>query len=114
MQVNTIFATIHCANLEHSTAWYARLFDRDPDTAPMDGLKEWHLGDITGLQLVEDHHRAGHGTATLGVTGIEGFAKRMASAGLPMSDIEQGDLARILTLSDPDGNRIVLAEADKR
>ncbi|MFD1794834.1 glyoxalase/bleomycin resistance/dioxygenase family protein [Paracoccus aurantiacus] len=110
MQVNTIFATIHCTNLEHATEWYTALFDREPDAAPMDGLKEWHLGDKAGLQLVEDRHHAGHGTATLGVTGIEGFAKRMASGGLPMSDIQQGDFARILTLSDPDDNRIVLAE----
>ncbi|TKW66404.1 MAG: hypothetical protein DI616_10625 [Paracoccus denitrificans] len=111
MNVNTIFATIHCTNLATATEWYTRLFDRDPDAAPMDGLKEWHLSDGSGMQLVEDHHRAGQGAATLGVSRIEGFAKRMTQPGMPIGDIIQGDAARILMLTDPDGNQIVLAEA---
>lgn len=88
--------------------WYTRLFDREPDTRPMSGLIEWHLGDTFGVQVWLDPDRAGHSSLVLEETDLDAVAERLAAAGIPHNGPQPGGGARILQLTDPDGNSVVL------
>ena len=110
MPLNAIYANLACSDLARSRDWYGMLFDRDPDASPMEGLLEWHHERKAGFQLFEQPDRAGHGTATLIVSDLTEERERLARSGIDIAEIEQGDAVRILRLSDPDDNLVVLAE----
>lgn len=99
------------ADLERAEGWYARVLDRAPDARPMPGLLEWHLGDGFGLQVFAEPARAGRSTVVLAETDLDGAAARLTAAGLAHDGISPGGGQRILQLSDPDGNRVVLTGA---
>lgn len=100
----------NCAvtDLQSAEDWYTRLFGRGPDARPMEGLTEWHLGETFGLQLWNDPRRAGHASVVLGETDLDAAAGRLADLGIRHGGPEPGGGARILQLSDPDGNQVVL------
>ena len=50
MALTSILANVSCSDLERSTAWYATIFERQPDENQMDGLMEWYVGKA-GFQL---------------------------------------------------------------
>lgn len=110
MTIRKIYAQLSCRDLARSIGWFARLFDRPPDARPMDGLAEWHHQDAAGLQLFEDASTAGQGTLTLIVTGLREDRARLADAGLDPSQVERADTISLVTLRDPDGNLVVLAQ----
>ena len=110
MTLQKIFAQLNCTDMERSTAWFATLFGRSPDEAPMDGLNEWHHADNAGFQLVLNGADAGHGCLTLIVGDIDAELKRLDKAGVQTGDTNTGDIATISQLSDPDGNTVVLAQ----
>ena len=58
MSIAKVYANLSCRDLSASTRWFAVLFGRDHDTAPMDGLHEWDCGS-GGLQLYEKPEHAG-------------------------------------------------------
>lgn len=88
--------------------WYTRLFDREPDARPMSGLIEWHLGDAFGVQVWCEPDRAGRSSLVLEETDLDAAAARLTAAGIRHNGPQPGGGARILQLTDPDGNRIVL------
>lgn len=105
----TILAQVNCSNLSESTRWFETLFRRPPDAHPMDGLVEWHHG-TGGLQLYENAANAGHSALTLIVSDVARASGGLKAAGLPVGEIQTGDRANFMRLSDPDGNLIVLAQ----
>ena len=109
MTLSAVYAHVSCRDLAASTPWYAALFARNPDAAPMPGLAEWHPHRHSGLQLFEDEGRAGHSTLTLVVTRIEEEHARLEQAGLEPGPLEHGTPA-LVRLRDPDGNLVVLAQ----
>lgn len=88
--------------------WYSALFDRGPDTRPMAGLLEWYLPDGSGLQVYEEPERAGRSNVVLMDDDLDSTAARLTEASVTHSGPQPGGVARILVLSDPDGNRVVL------
>ena len=74
----------------------------------MDGLLEWHFGESAGVQLFENPLAAGRGTLTLFVSDLASDLARLGLASL--EQVEEGDTVQFFQLTDPDGNRIVLAE----
>ncbi|ROS75402.1 VOC family protein [Cellulomonas sp. PhB143] len=100
----------HCTvtDLDRAERWYTALFERGPDARPMPGLVEWHLGDSFGLQVWSEPDRAGRSTVVLDETDLDAAAARAADAGIEHDGPQPGGGARILQLSDPDGNRVVL------
>ena len=109
MSIAKVYANLSCRDLSASTRWFAVLFGRDHDTAPMDGLHEWDCGS-GGLQLYEKPEHAGAGTLTLIVDEIAGERGRLEEAGLVTAELEAADYTTIMRLRDPDGNLVVLAQ----
>lgn len=100
----------HCTvtDLDRAEEWYTRLFERGPDSCPMPGLIEWHLGDAFGLQVWSEPDRAGRSSVVLGETDLDAAAEHALQVGIQHDGPQPGGGARILQLTDPDGNRIVL------
>jgi len=82
MPLTAIYANLACSDLGRSRAWFATLFGREPDAAPMEGLVEWHHGEGAGFQLSaegEDDAKAGRGTLTPIVSDLRGERSRLAA-----------------------------------
>jgi hypothetical protein len=55
--------------------------------------------------------RAGHGSFTLAVTGIDQVVARAQELGIDTSERSSGEKVKTLMITDPDGNHIAFAEA---
>lgn len=109
--IHRILAHSTVTDLDRAEDWYTRLLDRRPDARPMPGLIEWHLTDTFGLQVWSEPDRAGHSTVVLQETDLDAAAAHATGAGIDHDGPRPGGGARILPLTDPDGNRVVLTEA---
>ena len=108
MAFQRLLAQAVVADLEVAERWYAALFDGTPQSRPMDGLLEWHLGDSFGVQVWLDPTRAGRSTMVVEESDLDTLAARVSAAGLSHVDPQPGGGARVLILSDPDGNQVVI------
>lgn len=90
--------------------WYGRLFEREPDARPMPGLIEYHLDDRFAVQVWEEPDRAGRASIMLVIDDLGAAAARLTDAGLDHGGIQDGGGGRLLTITDPDGTRLVLFE----
>lgn len=109
--IRRILAQSTVTDLGRAEDWYTRLFGGDPDARPMAGLLEWRLGETCGLQVWSEPGRAGASTVVLEETDLDAAASRLRAAGLGHGAPQPGGGARILPLTDPDGNRVVLTGA---
>lgn len=107
--------------------FYTLLFDRGPDTAPMDDFLEWQICSGTWLQLSTGHQRPGANNARVRfeVDDIAASAARMAGAGIPVGEtVTVPDIVAFANFSDHWGNalgfyqllspRNILSEAQRR
>ena len=108
MVYTSVLAQSPVTDLEAAEAWYTALLERAPDARPMDGLLEWHLTDGGGLQLWVEPERAGRSTLLLGTDDLDAAAARFTAAGLAHDGPQPGGGGRLLQLTDPDGNRVVV------
>ena len=106
--IHHVLANSTVTDLDQAEQWYTTLFERGPDSRPMTGLIEWHLGDSSGLQVWSEPDRAGRSSAVLGETDLDAAGARLAAAGFDHDGPQPGGGARLLILTDPDGNRVVL------
>lgn len=113
MPIMSISANLSCSRLEDSIPWYTALFGRAPDRRPMEGLAEWIIHEGAEVQLFESEPNAGHGTLTIGVSGLEAERARLLDTGLAPGEIEEADEFYIVRMRDPDGNLVVLASAKR-
>ncbi|MER5741822.1 VOC family protein [Streptomyces sp. NPDC002225] len=107
MTIHRLLAQMTVTDLDAATAWYTALLGRGPDARPMRGLIEWHLSDTYGIQVWAEPDRAGHSTVVLDESDLEGRLTRLAHAGIRHDGPRTTDTSRVLTLTDPDGNRTV-------
>ncbi|MGC5616199.1 VOC family protein [Georgenia sp. Z1491] len=105
---DSVHATMTVTDLDRAERWYETLFERGPDTRPMAGLVEWRVGEADGVQVFADPTRAGRSGCVLGETDLDGAAARLRQAGVAHDGVAPGGGRRILVLSDPDGNQLVL------
>lgn len=110
MAFTRVSAEVIVADHAAGVRWYERLLGRPPDERPMDGLAEWQLTDTGWLQVFADTERAGHGAATLGVDDLDGVEAALAERDLHLSRQVTARGQRLGSISDPDGNLVVLAE----
>lgn len=89
---------------------YERCFGRPADLRPMDGLAEWHLTQTGVVQVVSDSDRGGSALLTLGVEDLNEIIAELAARGLTVGAVTQGVIARIASISDPEGNTITFAQ----
>ena len=97
-----------CRDEDESRAWFAALFGRTHDAAPMGGLAEWHLGSDAGFQLTLNPPNAGHGTLTVFVDDLNAERARLSETVVSITEVEAGDAVDFMQLRDPDGNLVVL------
>lgn len=105
--IDGILANCTVSDLDRAEGWYSGLLERGPDARPMPGLIEWHINDSCGLQLWSDPERAGASGVVFRETDIDGAAERATSLGIRHDGLQPGGGARILQLTDPDGNLVV-------
>lgn len=110
MAFTRVTAEVMVGDHHAAVAWYERLLGRPPDERPMDGLAEWRLTDTGRLQVFADPAKAGRSATTLGVDDLDIRAANLAERGLDLSRQATSLGQRLGTITDPDGNLVVLAE----
>jgi predicted enzyme related to lactoylglutathione lyase len=103
-----ILAQSTVSDLGTAERWYTALWERGPDERPMPGLLEWHLDGSAGLQVWSEPARAGRSTVVIGTDDLDAVADRLAAAGVDHEGVQPGGGGRVLQVTDPDGNRIVV------
>lgn len=111
MSIDNVLASVAVRDLKAAAAWYARLFARPADSTPMPNLAEWKFERGGWLQVYQLPERAGNGSFTLAVTGIDGEIERLQALGIDTSRNASGPGVKTLMIADPDGNSIAFAEA---
>ncbi|EJC84264.1 lactoylglutathione lyase family protein [Rhizobium leguminosarum bv. trifolii WSM2297] len=114
MQIQGIYAALATANMDSAEKFYTQIFDRNPDDRPMDGLIQWRNVAGGNIQIFHDKENAGSGRLTIVVPKMENARKSLAEIGVKLTGELEGDYGRIAQLTDPDGNRITLAEPPSR
>ena len=109
MSIDNALASLPVRDVEAAADWYARLLEQPP-TRPMDEVAEWKFDGGGGLQVYQAPERAGGGSATLAVSGIDTQAEALQALGLE-ADVVGNERVRTLMVRDPDGNSIAFAEA---
>jgi catechol 2,3-dioxygenase-like lactoylglutathione lyase family enzyme len=111
MVIEKIFAEISVNDLEPARAWYERLLGRPNDTAPMDGLVEWHFSGGRGIQVFHDEERAGASQLTVFVSSLDEQIAHLEALRIPVGPtVGTPGQSKVVSVSDPDGNRIHFAE----
>lgn len=110
MNIDNLYAVICTANITEAETFYAALFGRPPDDRPMDGLVQWREVGGSGIQLVLDADKAGHGLLTIVTPDMAAARSDLATHGLELGDDVQGDFGIVAQIDDPDHNRITFAE----
>lgn len=111
MAITRVLAQSTVTDLAVAEDWYTRLFGRAPDARPMPGLLEWHLAETFGVQVWSEPDRAGRSSMVLDESDLDGLAARLDEVGIAHDGPQKATSSRILSLLDPDGNRVVLAGA---
>ncbi|OAB81837.1 VOC family protein [Cochleicola gelatinilyticus] len=110
MDCKNVYAGIMTADIEKALNWYEMLFDRKSDYHPMDILHEWDFKEGGVLQLVEDKTRAGSSSVTILVEAIETIKKHLDSKNIPTEKQTESEIAKTITIYDPENNRITFSE----
>ncbi|UDL03435.1 VOC family protein [Marinobacter sp. CA1] len=105
--INSVISVIPVKNFEESLNWYKKLFGRDPDVVPMEGIAEWQVVESAWIQVSIDPENAGSTTVVLGVNDVEAQCKTCSEANVPVGDVvEYPGVIKMAEAVDPDGNKI--------
>ena len=109
--ITHVFASIPVIDRDAAAAWYGRLAGRDPDLIPNEDEAAWQLTDTGWIYVIADPGRAGSALNTILVDDVEGFLAALAERGIPSGPVETyGNGVRHTTVTDPDGNRLKVAQ----
>lgn len=111
MVIRNALAGVAARDADASISWYGRLLGRPPDSAPMPQVAEWRFEGGGWLQVFSDPTRAGSSSVTLAVSDLDAALLELAELGVEAFDITHSEIVRTATVRDPDGNRLVYAEA---
>ena len=113
MTVENALAGVAVADLEAAKTWYETIVGRPADDVPqgMNELAEWHFARGGALQLFVDKAHAGRSSVTFAVPKMEPQLDVVRAAGIPIAKTIDTPFVRTAILSDPDGNRVVFAQA---
>ena len=106
-----VFAGLPVRNLAAALDWYSVCLGRPADEVIGDEAM-WQVSANAWLFGAPDDLRAGGGLITLGVDSLDPFLSRWREAGLEHDAVvTYGNGVRHVTIIDPDGNSLSLAEA---
>jgi hypothetical protein len=77
----------------------------------MPEVLEWKFNRGGWLQVYQLPERAGAGSFTLAVTGLDDIVRKLNELGLDASNTSYGEQVKTVMIKDPDGNSIAFAEA---
>lgn len=107
LNLQSVVTVLPVTDFDRATQWYTRLFGRDADVVPVEGVAEWSLTDTVWMQVAYDPDNAGNTNIVLTVTDLDAQIASTTNAGIIIGDIvEYPDLIRMVDLIDPDGNQI--------
>ena len=110
MPINNVLAGVAVRNLDAAQRWYEQLLSA-PGARPMNEVAEWKLAGGGALQVFEDADRAGKSSITLAVSDLDAQIAALETAQIPIGKRSASDAVKTAIIEDPDGNRIVFAEA---
>ena len=105
--INSVISVIPVKNFELALEWYQKLFEREPDLVPMEGIAEWQLLENAWIQVSIDLERAGSTTVVIGVNDLEAKCKVFLDANVPIGEIiEYPEVIKMAEVIDKEGNKI--------
>jgi predicted enzyme related to lactoylglutathione lyase len=111
MSIRNVLAGVAVRDLQAAISWYARLLGRKADGQPMPEVAEWKFDRGGWLQVFHDEERAGASSFTLAVDDLDATLDALQRDGLRVGQKTETTSVRTAILEDPDGNRIVVAQA---
>jgi predicted enzyme related to lactoylglutathione lyase len=121
-RIRTLMAGVVVDDLKAAARWYETVLGREPDSAPMGGLLEWHISGEAMLQIVDIKKvREVQGDAGWGGTGcssvsfvvdnLDNQMQLLADNHIKLvSKFTSNPLLRTATVADPFGNYITFVE----
>lgn len=111
MRISHVFSGIPATDFASAVVWYEKLLGRPPDNYPKQDEAVWQLTESGLIYVVADPQRAGHGLLTLIVDDLDAEVAELQMRGITPGDIETlPGTARRITITDPDGNSVALAQ----
>jgi catechol 2,3-dioxygenase-like lactoylglutathione lyase family enzyme len=101
VRANHLFAGVAVSDYAAARAWYEDFFGREPDLIPNQTEACWQLGEGAWFYIDAARDHAGSGFATLLVDDLGRWGEEADESVPGMRRVE---------VSDPDGNRIQLAQ----
>ncbi len=111
MSLDNAIASLAVKNLATAVTWYEALLGRTADSTPTPEVAEWKFPHGGWLQVYQLPERAGSGSCTLAVSGIEEVVAHVEKLGIDASERSSDAQVKTLMIVDPDGNHIAFAEA---
>jgi predicted enzyme related to lactoylglutathione lyase len=111
VSIKNVLASVAVKDMNSAVKWYEKLFGRPADSKPMPEVAEWKFEGGGWLQVYQLPERAGSGSFTLAVSGMEEQVARLEKLDIDTSQRTSGKKVKTLMITDPDGNHIAFAEA---
>jgi predicted enzyme related to lactoylglutathione lyase len=109
--ITNALASVAVKDLIASAKWYATLFGRPADSAPMPEVAEWKFERGGWLQVYQNKQRAGCSSVTLAVSRLEDQLATLEKIGIEAGRPIINNTVKVVMIQDPDGNSIAFAEA---
>jgi hypothetical protein len=106
-----VFSSIPVVERDTAMEWYERFAGRPADLIPNDSEAAWQLTDSSWLYVIAEPGRAGTALHTLLVDGLDTFVAGLTDRGIALGSTQTMDNgARFVIVTDPDGNRLKVAQ----
>ncbi len=107
--VDVVFAGVPVRDFDAAHTWYSTFFGRPPDVMAHEREVMWRCADPAWLYVVHDEPRAGNALVALLVADLDAAVAEIAERGITGGQAtREGDSARKVSFTDPDGNEISL------
>lgn len=118
MTAHQVLATVAASDFAASSAWYSRLFGRDPDNAPNASCAEWQIARRTRIQVLPRDQLTDapcHAGATSVGIMVDNLDEMLHDLQDRHIDVPAPQLAthfvRFAPVCDPDGNMVTFVES---
>ena len=111
LAVAQLFAALPVKDIAAAVPWYERFAGRAPDLVPHAGEACWRMTPDAWIYVVVDGEHAGAGLVTLLIADLDAFVDEVSERGLAVGPTQPvPPEGRQVALTDPDGNRLKVAE----
>lgn len=117
MHAHQVFATVAASDFAISSAWYARLFGREPDCSPDADCAEWQIAGHAALQLrCRDAGQPApirqHASFGILVPNLDEALAQLRGREIEVTPPQVAThFLRFAPIADPDGNFVTLVES---